>query len=518
MKHRMRITVGLIATGFILLLVAGATVARADWNTGVGRSSTRTSLAPEVGPVAADLLWQGSRPSLVAQQGICAGNLLVLNRIQSFTIPTGDWIVAHDLTTGAELWRAQLPFVSSDEWRSRATAIRDGHVYATRSGGAANPSYLYALDPADGSILWRSVDRISESTTESAAMAANGDLIIGSFAEVIRINRNDGTTVWRTPRSSPTDDGSSVVVFGNRVYTWEASGQGPKVTAFDLTTGARLYSSAALSAGLIQQIGLMVGSDGTVYAPRSMNNPATDYFVALTDTGTSFLEKWRYPMGFTPFASFGIGPDGTVYTYSRSQEIVRLDPEDGGILNTSPRLTIDNPFSPRMGIDGNGKVYLTNGGFIHGMLYSFNADLTLRWSINVPSVNIGGPVIGQTGILVVCGVGTDVRAFRSSLAGIGDPAARRYARLEQNAPNPFRAMTRISFDLPQPSRITLSVYDAAGGRVLDLINGELRSAGHSNVTWDGCDGRGTRVPAGVYFYRLQTDIGAAETRRMVLQK
>jgi outer membrane protein assembly factor BamB len=503
----------------IAVTLAFPAPARADWNSGVGRTEVRTSLAPDVGPTEANPLWQGSRPSLVAQQGIAAGNLLVLNRIESFTIPTGDWIVAQDLATGSEKWRVQLPFANPDEWRSRATAFRDGHIYATRSGGAANPGYLYALDPADGAIIWRSIDRIQESTTESAAFAPNGDLIIGNFTEVLRINKDTGTTVWRASRMNPTDDGGSAVVFGGHVYTWEASGQGPKVTVFNLATGTRLYSSAALSAGLIQQIGLMIGPDGTIYAPRSMNNPATDYFVALTDTGTALVEKWRYPMGYTPFASFGVGPDGTLYTYSRSNELVRLDPATGGVLNTSVVIGVDFPLMPRIGIDANGTIFLTNGGFSHGTLYSFNADLTFRWAVNIPSVNLGGPVIGQGGVLVVCGTGTDVRAFRTTdSAGIevaGAPESE--IVLDQNTPNPFQAETSIGFRLPYASQVTLALYDATGTLVRRLIDGEMRPAGRASAIWDGRNERGDRVAAGVYFYRL--DCGNEKrSRRMLLTR
>ena len=507
-----------------LAMIVGAAVALspaisvADWNTGVGANAARTSLAPNLGPLERELLWQGSSPSLVAQQAVAAGDLLVVNRIRSFTIPTGDSIVAHSLATGRRLWGVSLPFASGDEWRSRATAIRDGHVYAPRSGGDQNPAYLYALEPSDGSIIWRSVDRIQESTTESAAFAEDGDLIIGNWNELLRIDKDDGRTVWRAARSTPTTDGCSAAVFGDRAYIWEPSASGPKVTAFNITTGTRLYSSAPIGGGYIQQVGLMVGPDGTIYAPRTQNNPVTDYFVALEDTGTALVERWRYPMGYTPFASFGVGPDGTVYTYSRAGEVVRLDPESGEVLDTSPPITIDFPFMPRIGIDSAGKVYLTNGGFSHGTLYAFNPDLTLRWTDSVPSVNLGGPVIGQQDILVVCGTGTDVRAYWTSNAdvvdrmpGLHDPV------LMQNFPNPFYPATEIGLRLTQASVITLCVFDAGGRRVRTLIPAESRPAGDYRIVWDGRDDRADPMPSGLYFYRLVAG-GEIRTRRMLLAR
>ena len=70
-----------------------------------------------------------------------------------------------------------------------------------------------------------------------------------------------------------------------------------------------------------------------------------------------------------------------------------------------------------MAIGADGVLYVTNGGFGDGRLFSFNPDLTLRWSTPVTNVNVGGPALGSCGILVVCGIGTDVRAYRTPCPG-----------------------------------------------------------------------------------------------------
>ena len=202
-----------------------------DWNTGVGGDSTRASLSMHLGPTAPTLLWSGSLPGIVAQQAIIDGDLMVTNRIGSFTIPTGTWIVAHNLFTGDLIWQIQLPYdFPGSSWRSRASAIRDGQVYATRAGNT-NLDFLYALDVADGSIVWQSADLIDESSTESFAFADEGDIIAGSFNSIIRIDKDTGGTVWSTVRSCPTTNGCLVAVYGNRAYIWEASAQGPLLVA-----------------------------------------------------------------------------------------------------------------------------------------------------------------------------------------------------------------------------------------------------------------------------------------------
>lgn len=85
--------------------------------------------------------------------------------------------------------------------------------------------------------------------------------------------------------------------------------------------------------------------------------------------------------------------------------------------------------------------------------------------------------------------------------------------LAQNQPNPFGAETRIRFDLPSAGPVSLRVMDVAGRTVRTLVSGP-REAGAHSTAWDGRDGAGAPVVAGVYFYRLQT-VQGSETRRMV---
>ncbi|MCB0806105.1 MAG: PQQ-binding-like beta-propeller repeat protein [Bacteroidales bacterium] len=407
-----------INTRFLILLILvliSFTTWADNWPVGSGGQPSRHSLSTESGPEAANLVWQNGVSSVIAQQAVIDGNIVAMSRITNINnVLHGSSIVAQNLETGDTLWTKDLPvdFPSTD-WRNRVSAINNGVVYATRSGNT-NYSYMFALDATDGTILWQSDGLVNESSTESCAFASNGDLIVGNFDNIIRINHTDGTTVWQTDRSCPTSNGQEVSVFGNKGYFWEPSPSGPVVSVIDLETGNKLYSSEALSAGLIQQLGLMIGSDGIIFAPRSMNNPTTDFLFALEDNGGGFTVLWSTPIGYIPFSTGGIGPDGSIYTYSPNGEVMRLDPSDGSVLNTSENIFTSTGASPRMAIDANGYVFVTNGEFSTGKLFSFNPDLTTRWTENITNVNIGGPAIGQNGTMVVCGVGTNVRAYEGS--------------------------------------------------------------------------------------------------------
>ena len=414
MPHHSTLFKAITITGF-LISCCQLTIYADNWNTGPGGLPSRHSLSTEIGPSAANLLWQKGVSSVIAQQAVIDGAIVATSRITNLSNTLfGTSIVAQDLYTGDTLWTKILPVDFPDtDWRSRVSAMRNGVIYATRSGNT-NESYMYALDAESGATLWRSQDLVSESSTEGASFASNGDLIVGNNKSILRISAIDGATIWETDRTSPTSNGQEVAIFGGRGYYWEASFNGPKVSVIDLETGTYLFSSEALSPGLIQQLSIFVGPDGTVYAPRSMNNPTTDFLFALKDTGTAFEQLWQVPLGFVPFATFGVGPDGSIYSYSRNGKVIRLSPSNGIVLDSSLIILTENTSSPRMAVDRNGQVFITNGEFDNGALYAFNADLSLRWSEAILNVNVGGPAIGEGGTLIVCGIGTNVRAYQGT--------------------------------------------------------------------------------------------------------
>jgi hypothetical protein len=83
--------------------------------------------------------------------------------------------------------------------------------------------------------------------------------------------------------------------------------------------------------------------------------------------------------------------------------------------------------------------------------------------------------------------------------------------LSQNHPNPFNPETWIRYDVPEKSRIRLSVYSVTGQRIADLVDAE-QPPGHYSVLFDG-----RSHASGVYYYQLKSD-SETITRRMVLMK
>lgn len=106
------------------------------------------------------------------------------------------------------------------------------------------------------------------------------------------------------------------------------------------------------------------------------------------------------------------------------------------------------------------------------------------------------------------------------ITGVGeDPSVQDLPRvfaLYAPSPNPFAESATLRFDLPRETHVTARVYDTRGTLVREVVNGTL-PAGRYARSWNGCNGRGAAVAAGVYFLRIVTDQDRAERRLVVMR-
>jgi hypothetical protein len=86
--------------------------------------------------------------------------------------------------------------------------------------------------------------------------------------------------------------------------------------------------------------------------------------------------------------------------------------------------------------------------------------------------------------------------------------------LAQNQPNPVRGETIIRFGVEVEGPVSLRIFDVRGREVARLYEGPA-DPGAQEVAWDGTNTQGTRVPPGVYFYRLETPLGT-RARKLLL--
>ncbi|MBN1435068.1 PQQ-binding-like beta-propeller repeat protein [Candidatus Fermentibacterales bacterium] len=494
---------------FVMVMMMALT--GADWSNSGGNQG-RNCLTEEVGPIEADLLWSGGRTSLIAWQPVTEGNLLFVVRQAAWPGTPGDSpVVCMDLSTGGEEWAEDIPYATGD-WITWIAGVMNGLVFASRGGNGASVSApLYALDVTDGSVVWVSDDEIDAGAYDGVVFAGDGDPVIASFRDIWRIDCVDGSTEWHASRTASVSGECGGCIHGDGFYVVDAVPGGHAFVKYDLETGAELYHGPVMS-GFTAQCTPMAGPDGTLYFNRSQSNPAVDYFYAFEDTGTGFTEKWHIPTVNAAGPEFGVGPDGSVYFVIPGPCLARVDPDDGTVLAQTD--TLPDYSKCRLALDADGTVFFSNGSFAGGRLYAFTANLDPLWDTAVTNINIGGPALGQNGTVVVCGIGTDVRAYRSSegIPGMGPaPAALSICCL----PNPSSGPVTVSLSGPRGEHASLAVFDLSGRMVADL--GELETSPEgAGVVWDPGGPGGGRVPCGTYLIRCETPAGAVTARLVVL--
>ncbi|MCC6963509.1 MAG: VCBS repeat-containing protein [candidate division Zixibacteria bacterium] len=151
-------------------------------------------------------------------------------------------------------------------------------------------------------------------------------------------------------------------------------------------------------------------------------------------------------------------------------------------------------------------------------------DLTLKFDRSAVIEALGEVYDGDIIPVTVSGTLTDGRPLTatdcvliiSGNGGSNEIVNESSAAILANYPNPFNPTTQISFALPKPAEVNLTIYNILGEKVVTLTEG-ARVAGVHSVTWDGRDSRGNNVASGVYFYRLDAGEFSA-TKKMLMMK
>lgn len=76
--------------------------------------------------------------------------------------------------------------------------------------------------------------------------------------------------------------------------------------------------------------------------------------------------------------------------------------------------------------------------------------------------------------------------------------------LNQNYPNPFSNYTTIEFEINEPKKLNVIVYDLSGNEI-KLLTDRSYPKGKHQLQWDGSNENGVRMANGIYFYILKAD-------------
>ena len=87
--------------------------------------------------------------------------------------------------------------------------------------------------------------------------------------------------------------------------------------------------------------------------------------------------------------------------------------------------------------------------------------------------------------------------------GVRDASQPTAYLLLKNYPNPFNPETNILYSIPQRDKVMLTIYDALGNEVVNLINNEIDTGDHA-IVWNGRNDKNLKVTSGIYFAKLIT--------------
>jgi flagellar hook capping protein FlgD len=129
-------------------------------------------------------------------------------------------------------------------------------------------------------------------------------------------------------------------------------------------------------------------------------------------------------------------------------------------------------------------------------------DLKLYSNDGSPPVRLSGP--DQSSDCALVNNPPNNPALCSQVVGI-PPDTRSFTRLLMHPPrpNPTRGAVVVPFELPAMQSVVAQVFDTRGRLVRTLANGQLLSPGPQAVSWDGKDGEGATLPAGMYLVSVR---------------
>ena len=186
--------------------------------------------------------------------------------------------------------------------------------------------------------------------------------------------------------------------------------------------------------------------------------------------------------------------------------------------------------APAVDIFANGDILVENlnfeeySGYVQVPVGDYTVDVTAHGSVT-PVASFSAPLTGLgggTGLVFASGFLSSTTADSSftlilttpSGYSVELPAANTALHisedgkikpiafnLKQNYPNPFNPSTSVSFELFEPSKISLNVHDLNGRLVKNLLSGNLNSGAYS-IQWNGKNTNGMSVAGGVYFYSI----------------
>ena len=447
-------------------------------------------------------IWAGSISGDISYSGSSTGTIVVA----AFTNPTLD---------NDPVYMTSITNPGSYSF----TNVNDGTYYIV-SVMTNNPDQILITDPYG---FWGTLENLTPVVISGSnnATSINITLVDGTVE-----NPNPFASYYVTPDrviQLPSEtiigESPSLVFDGTSIYLYKHDYSGApsaKIFVINPESGAILNTyilSLESSPNKISWIDKMVYRNGDLWATGGYGDPLGSGYIEgvfkmdiVSSTSSSqkpYSQYWRYKNG--------LACDGTNLFIS-----VADSNNIGGILKFNPDAVTSIPSNLFINL-GNRARYLSFGdGFL--------------W-VGMNKVNKFNPVTGEfLGVLDLPGSSAElffdskfwtydeshntILVYYLSTVGINENIVINSPNnfsLSQNYPNPFNPSTKISWQLPISSIVTLKVYDVLGNEVATLVD-EYKPAGDYQVNFNS-----SAFTSGVYFYQLKAG-SFIQTRKMILLK
>jgi hypothetical protein len=517
-----------------------------DWNTFMGSSSD-------------------DRGRSIAVDG--KGNVYIAGYGSSWGNPVNEhagWVDAFAAklnSSGVLQWHTYMGGSEYDDYCISIAVDGSGNVYVSGEsdaswGSPVNPhaggnydAFAVKLD-SNGVRLWNTfIGSSGDERGKSIAVDGSGNVYVSGWSNATwgspvnaYAGNNDafaakldssGVLQWHTfMGSSSSDEGRSIAVDGSsNVYvagessaTWSSpvNGHAGSTDAF----AAKLNSSGVLQWNTFmgssfpdEGNAIALDGSGNVYIAgfseyEGWGSPLNVHSSGFSDAFAAKLDyngvlQWNTFMGSSDNdAGNGIAVDGSSNVYiagdskmtwgSPVNGFVGVEQEDafaaklnsGGVRLWNTFMGGESwDYGKGIAVDGSGKVYVAGNSYIYEWGTPVNPHA--GWNYDVFAVKIDY---------------SDITYVEEEL---GLPTA---FELSQNYPNPFSDITLIKYSLPSAHNVTLEIYNIHGEKVKTLVD-QFQTLGNYEIAFDA-----TRLPDGIYLYKLNIGNSISNIRKMTLIK
>jgi subtilisin-like proprotein convertase family protein len=439
------------------------------------------------------------------------GGYIIAGRTYRSYTGNSDWLVIKTSSEGDSLWSYIYGLENDDvAFRVMENTADDNYLVVgnlTVVVGMADKDYYYfpfgvdCLD-RDGNLLWQEIYGLYKPhNAYDASLTHDGNLMVGgtsfdpdwthSDIFLYEIDAGNGDSLWMDTFGDYVNENASTFLQTSD-FGYIISGKAGNPPANRLIYVMRLVHSNATTSLIKRNLDI----DLELIASASEDQLSMICEQKKVYGITVTLDTLRHP---------SVGDLEIILEHKGTSAILASKPANSGtdFLGT---IFFDGATRP---VSSGSAPYT---GFFKPVqaLSTFNEmDPNGDWTLRIIDHAVGGTKKSGEKILDTWGI--KLLVDKAEATFIGNPEAGDNFILKPNYPNPFNDHTSIDFELTEPSFVRISIYDAGGRLVQELINRDY-SSGEHRLIWEA----GKQTP-GSYIIRLEAG-KHLEYRKIILVK